>query len=1243
LLAVLVLCGCPFLPNNGEDEPPQNRKVLESAMGDVTNDTRFVEDAVKYRIDVLNDTGRVAHITVIEEIDPAFTNLRTSTGGVFDGTTRSITWTISGVAPGESGSVSFTATASKVGTFRNKAEIVIREQGIPPRVKGKLPIPGPGRVIKRFHTNKVVLHIVEHPKLGWVPFDPNGGTVARKARVYMKEETTTGTMVNFDFPGMRVQETKVDGVTYHRLSMQHLANRVEVGKPAVPTAGQFVEVPFGVSFEIEVVQSESTVLSHYNVHPAQPLKPRQHRRRSAEFVLDAKTYLKNRPWPHQPALVRAEDVGVVRGHRLALIRVNPVQFDPVAKTLTAYSRLEVRLKFSEPAQIRRVDERLRSPVFEQMLSAAVPNFKDVRRFASGRQDGRKENGCDYLILTHGDFYDPTDANDVLTDFKEWKEKKGYITRVIDIANIDTNPTAADIRDYLQDVYDKWAPVPAYVLLVGDSEFLPTNDGLSHGFWRYSGAATGTDLLYATVDGNDHYPDMFVGRLSVDTLAEAEDVLEKIIAYEQTPPVQNAYYTDSPLVCLFEDVHPDNPAPALDGNRREDPTFRIIEFAEEIFDFLDGAGYAPNRVYDHTVALAGGPRWYENGAAMTGDVAPGGAYQWDGDTAEITTSINNGSFLVTFDGHGLRDLWGRPRFDGNDAAGLGNANLPTVVFSLACETGWFDNETDDDATLAIENSDTANGDECLCEEFLRHATGGAVAIIGASRVSYEENDFMMLGMFEAIWPGFRPNPPFDLAPLPDIATAALVRMGQIHTFSKVYMAESYDDDELQFQLYHLFGDPEMPLWTEEPEDLDVRHPAGIGGTGHQDFVVRVLDDASKDPVLNATVTLVRGGTVREVRQTNPGGIARFTLTDPGTGDYEITVTALNYRPYMDKIMVPAGSAVLNRLDPSDGPVNQAIHVGGTGFSGNEQVEIHFDGQLAKTATASGGSFGQAGVEDVDITVPAGLASGPVNVELVGKTSGRRAVDVFQVRKENPVDLYTYSQWDDSTWTLHPGSNPVWDNPEIQLYDAGTGQAVASNNLHVGQNYRIRVRVHNDTAFLAKSARVTFKWIDCGVGQPDRVWSLIDSVEVDVPAAGADAEVVWAPPSTGHLCVKVEIYHVEDINEANNKGQENLHVGPTSSPAVVPFTVWNPTDRPAAVHLEVRQLLDPEQGQKQRLWATRIEHPDPQMIPPGKWRIAKIVIDPAPADAKRGDRARFALTAFISGRMIGGVNFVIENKD
>jgi hypothetical protein len=945
-------------------------------------------------------------------------------------------------------------------------------------------------------TNKVSTKVYDAPKLGWIPFDP----AAQKGELpssAMKDTTTVGAMVYFKMAGVFARQEKHNGVIFHWFSMPGQASLTDVGKPELPVVGRIIEVPKDVNFSIEVVKSRSISLDHYRVYPAQQefvdVRPGDPRTSwlPTKFEMDKRRYLNNSEYPGELATIKAEDVGIIRGHRVLMLKVNPIQYNPVTHETKAYTEIEVRVRYSKPAQVSAPSKRIYSRHFEKLVKNLALNYQDPKRYdldIDSPGGGEKEQtGCDYLILTHNTFYNASDANNPVVRLADWKRKKGLKTKIVDVANITNGTTYDGIRKYLKDAYDTWSPAPSYVLLIGDSDLIPVRYLTAHP--SHNNTLVGTDLYYSALDGDDYFPDIYLGRISADTMAHTTAAIDKIINYEQKPPNNAGFYQNILFSALFEDESGYTPDGTEDGT--EDRPW--IENVEDIRTFLLGQNYQVDQVYTTSSG-------------------------WPGDPASSQPSnYNNG-----------------------DADGLTNGNLTPVVISIACQNnGWFDNETDS-AGL-----NTGNGDECLAEHLSRNANSGAVAVFAATRNSWTgKNDYMMFGMHKAIWPDYVPNPPVSASSpsFPTMDSNRLLGMGQILTFGKVYMARSYNPDTnrtITFEMYHIFSDPEMPVWTALPLDFDVSHPVGIGSTGEQEFVVKVTDHASHAAVNMARVVITSGDKILAVRETDPSGIAILKLSSPTSGSVDITVTSLGYRPYMGTITVSSSGARINRLDPDNGILGQTVHVGGTDFSGSEQVEIMFDGTLATTTSASSGSFGQTTQPDVDITVPSPHDLGPVNVTAKGKTSNRYGVDVFRVRSQNPIDLYIYDQWDSSTWGLHPGDNPTWDNPSIRLYDS-SNNLVLSNNLVAGQTYTIKADVHNDTTFLAKGVKVTFKWANFGLGQPPEVWTMIgtDPVEIDMPASSVvPAEVKWTTPSTGHLCVMADIYHLEDINTNNNKGQEN----------------------------------------------------------------------------------------------------------
>lgn len=1223
ILTIILSSACVPKP------PPEivNKKVIVSYYGEVTNEVAYIGDKITYRIYYTNSTKDVATIVIRDQLEKALRNVEVHNDGIYDPSGHTVQWTIKDVPTFTTGYVEFEAQIGQTKRITNEAliQVTTKHDG----------------TIKRIKTNIVESKICSQPKLGWIPFTLQAEKDS-KPFYALKDETTMGILVNFEFSGMWVREKIIDKTTYHELSIPTLSSVNDEGKPALPIAGKIIEIPRDVDFELEIYKSDSVQFSCYNAIPFQELTTEQAGDSLKKFEIDSKIYTKNTDYPGKLASIDIQDMGIVRGHRLVFLKVHPVQFNPVQKSLTAFSHIEVRIKYDKPAQIEPIESRLYSSAFEEILEASVYNYKFDRLVEEDEGEGTeddnddKRTGCDYLIITEDAFYDDSDLNNPVNQLVQWKTRKGLVVDVVKISAIGN--TAADIRTYMERAYEKWTRVPAYVVLIGDANHITPDYRTGHASHTVpiGGAQVatevGTDLYYSTLDGADYFPDLMLSRISVDDIAELRAVVDKSILYEKNPPALDDYYNTTSLVRLFEDDTDPQPVGAPpDGcpsDDMEDCGWVLIERAEEMRDYLMGEGYIADRIYNFSGGIAGGPQRWENGNNLPNDLTQQNPdpFAWNGDQNDIEDAFDAGNFLITYRGHGNREGWGRPRFRIADIQNLDDNDMPAFVFGLTCQSGWFDDETDD--------AGLGTNTDCFAEEMLRADGGGALGIVASARNSWGScNNPTTEGMCDALWPDFDNN----------IHGSFLPRMGQLFVYSKTYLAQNVgaiNSRLITFEMTHLFGEPELPIWIAEPGNMKVSHPGGVGTTGKQDIVVKVTDDASGDPVNNAVVVLTRGLTILAGVQTDAGGNARITLNNVGADTIDVTVTSKFFRPYMGSMDAITSGAYINVLDPENGVENQTIYLGGKSFQGNEEVKIYFDGSLVETTNAAAGEFGQS--NDFTFEVPIGKALGLYNVVARGSTSGSYAVDVFQVRDDRIVDLYTYSQWDESTWSLEPNVKKVWNSPEIWLKDGGT--EVASNNLVVGTNYKLNARVYNDSNNNASSVQVTFKWAQHGIGQI--VWDDIITVPIDVLANGSEvAEVDWTPHATGHVCVKAEIYHVEDIKSSNNMGQENCHVGVAASPAKLEFALCNPTKEPAMVFLEVYQLPTKDQeGRPMHLWGSFIEHPDPQLLKPEECREAVVVVDPDDSIGKpiKGDVAKFTVSGYINRKLIGGVDFEVVKQ-
>lgn len=110
--------------------------------------------------------------------------------------------------------------------------------------------------------------------------------------------------------------------------------------------------------------------------------------------------------------------------------------------------------------------------------------------------------------------------------------------------------------------------------------------------------------------------------------------------------------------------------------------------------------------------------------------------------------------------------------------------------------------------------------------------------------------------------------------------------------------------------NLLGDPEMSLWVGKPKAMKVAHPAKIYKTD-QHVLVKVTT-SSNVAIANAVVCLAMGDWVASAT-TDAGGQADLHINPPALGNMEVVATAQDYVPYFGTISVeeyvPCKTAIL----------------------------------------------------------------------------------------------------------------------------------------------------------------------------------------------------------------------------------------------------------------------------------------------------------------------------------------------
>ena len=735
-----------------------------------------------------------------------------------------------------------------------------------------------GDPIIRIQPTSLTINQEEDSSLDWprgnfIPFFRGiEGKLKAEPRLNIIQSEGNRLEVKLAAQGMFVEDRVENGKTYKVIHLGRYNGELPPGQPNLPVVRKYVYVPQGKSSDLQVNLGDSITFQNYVIYPMQQPQLDRVGARDEAFFIDEVVYNTDDWFPKE--MVYLGPVEMIRGHAIRLLSICPFQYNPAKKILRVFPEINVQVLFN--GQARGIDSRLRSVLFDRFIKGFVLNSNAFDKAELGTF---AYVGEDYLIISAPAF--ETQANEL----RDHKINRGIPAAVVSTDN--TGTTSGEIKSYIQNAYDTWRPAPTYVLLFGDVETIPTTyDGTS---------GIGTDLYYSTVDGTDYLPDLFLGRISVDTVEEAQAVVQKIINYESNPPQLPSFYSSAAVVAYFQDGNPYPGEP--DGYEDR----RFVRTSEEVRGFLLNEGYNVQRIY--FAETSANPTNYNDGLYGSGEPLPpdllrANGFSWDGDAADISAAINGGTFLVLQRDHGMdrndyfsHTGWGHPYYDETHIAALNNRDLLPVVMSISCQTGWFDGETDQNPSLNYES---------FAELFLRKFDGGAVGVFAATRNSYSGyNDFLAEGIIDCVWPAF----------LPTIPNSSIAQLGPMMNHGKLAMDQLWGDAwglrQEEYELFHVHGDPGLEMWTNGSNGVNT-FTIYNDGTGN----LEITDISKRDGDLWLSWTPT--ATVTEPLTIYPGGSQIITVTVdwnqvPGSWDDERILIYSNdddLSPYPDAVYVTA---------------------------------------------------------------------------------------------------------------------------------------------------------------------------------------------------------------------------------------------------------------------------------------------------------------------------------------------------
>jgi len=684
--------------------------------------------------------------------------------------------------------------------------------------------------------------------------------------------------------------TMSDRNEYDELVISDLSEGYDFGKPDVPVKYFLIAAPVDGEISVQVTYSNSEMLNGINLKPAQVPPTDLYNGKVPEFNKDEAAFAESGFSPRDN--YRISPKMVARGIAFYQVAVYPIRYNPASKEALIYRDTELRYSVSGNFSI---DERLYFPAMHEQMFANCLNDRYLSQIERKKVAAKTAIDGEYLIITHPDFRVAADK------FAAWKKQLGFYTKVVDLT--ETGNTEPQIVAYIKNAYTTWNKPPKYILLVGDAGnstgavIMPTGYHTVH---PYHNQKTGTDLYYAAVDGTDWLPDLSTGRILCDTQAEALNQIDRIISYEKTPPEQDSFYQNVVNACYFQDD---------DNNGYADR--RFAQTSEEMRNYLmTKLNKTSTRVY-YAKPTVTPTNWnndyFSFGEPVPAELLKSNGFLWNGSAADITAKINEGAFLVTHRDHGSYIVgWGEPRFTPDNARALTNGNKTPVVFSINCETAWFDNETDIGGL-------TPNEDQSIfVENWMRNTNGGAVGFVGATRVSYSgQNDYFVEALLNGttgnLWTNDQNSYGDDFTGFnTPTFTGSENQPGVALNYAKMYILTKFSQSseivKVLFEQMIYMGDPSMRIRLQKPTAITMTCPPEIF-LGNSDQITIATG------VANATVSLYKENDlfISGIADASGNYVCSPFPLDPGS--ITVTASAKNRLPAVKTIDVQQGTMPL----------------------------------------------------------------------------------------------------------------------------------------------------------------------------------------------------------------------------------------------------------------------------------------------------------------------------------------------
>lgn len=942
------------------------------------------------------------------------------------------------------------------------------------------------------------------------------------------------------------------GNNYVDILTESMCYTDEVGSPKIPYCVKSFVIPNNAKTpEVKItVTSRRLIGEDLLITPAQNPIPI-----GGEYVgwtgPNNEVYNSSKPFPGQYAEIISDRRDF--GYRIVSIKFCPIEYIPLERKLylcefsfsLEYS-VDKMVSYASPTP-KKQSNRL-SLLDREYVRSIVDNYDMIdipKQFISSDVPSEEVVVPEYLIITNESL---KNTFQILAD---WKTKKGVPTIIETVESIVKKYRGADtqerIRNYLTDIESVYGSM--YVLLGGDTNIIPvrvkksrssTDKGLYAVDYYYACAGNGNwrtdgNGLFINDFGDNAFELTFkLGRAPVENMEESEIFVNKVINYEKCFGIEDTRYYNNSLVVdafisngqcnsylVFDDAK-DSLVSNYDNYRNN-----IREDAKSWFLFDDYLGRGSDRCMYYNaweriicyVDTINNKDYYD--PVPGGTCAPGNE---ELSSAGFINALNNGGnsnyghfhFVYHMD-HSSPDAMGasskmkNQSISRSDVDHLSNGNYSQIVMSSGC--------TPADITK-----------DCIAEHFLNNPNGGAVAFIGNTDIGWSDE----YGQYKQFC-----NELYRKTP----SLTDRYDLSYLHIMANT---DNKSPVNLSNCSLHLFGDPEMQVWTGVPQDLHVSITPNSIKNGNA--TVSVTIDNLPNTQL-ATVCLRKTDEVYVVK-TIQNGTQSFVVSPKTTGVIEVTVTSHNFRPF--EATIPVGispDAVLHISDLS----YDDDKLGDSNGNNDKQLDAGETIELSVVLKNEGGSVsdevtGVLTCNSPEINVIKDVSTfGKINA---GSVKASNAKFVFAIDKDCKEHLKDGLDPIEFTLTLNNGNNSVDEHFSVDIF---------ASDIEIGNQVITWTSNGNTTVEAGETVKMNIDLLNTGQADATGLKAVLvsNNAQVSCPAIQISYPVIpFAETKTNTVAFQFQTSN-------NYNGGLNLTLQLTNEYGKTWSFPVNPLSRPATI--------------------------------------------------------------------------------